>query len=52
MVKLCYMNTDSLIMDIKTKDFYKDVAQNVEERFDNSSYDVDKTLPKGKNKKV
>ena len=31
MVKLCYMDTDSLIMNIKTKDFYKDIAQDVEE---------------------
>ena len=52
MVKLCYMDTDSLIMNIKTKDFYKDIAQDVEERFDTSNYDVDRPLPKGKNKKV
>ena len=52
MVKLCYMDTDSLIMNIKTKDFDKDVAQDVEERFDTSNYDVDRPLSKGKNKKV
>ena len=52
MVKLCYMDTDSLIMNIKTKDCYKDIARDVEERFDNSNYDVDRPLPKGKNKKV
>ena len=52
MVKLCYMDTDSLIMNIKTKDFYKDIAQDVEERFDTSSYHVDRPLPKEKNKKV
>ena len=52
MVKLCYMDTDSLIMNIKTKDFYKDTAQDVEERFDTSNYDVDRPLPKGRNKKV
>ena len=46
------MDTDSLIMNIKTKDFYKDIAQDVEERFDTSNYDVDRPLPKGKNKKV
>ena len=46
MVKLCYMGTDSLIMNIKTKDFYKDIAQDVEERFDTSNYDVDRPLPK------
>ena len=37
MVKLCYMDTDSLIMNIKTKDFYKDIARDVEERFDTSN---------------
>ena len=52
MVKLCYMDTDSLVMNIKTKDFYKDIAQDVEERFGTSNYDVDRPLPKGKNKKV
>ena len=52
MVKLCYMDTDSFIMNIKTKDFYKDIAQNIEERFDTSNYYVDRPLPKGKNKKV
>ena len=36
MVKLCYMDTDSLIMNIKIKYFYKDIAQDVEERFDTS----------------
>ena len=52
MVKLCYMDTDSLIMNIKTKDFYKDIAQDVEERFDTLIYNVDRSLSKGKNKKV
>ena len=52
MVKLCYMDTESLNMNIKTKDFYKDIARNVEERFDTSNYGVDRPLPKGKNKKI
>ena len=51
MVKLCCMDTESLIMNIKKKDFCKDIAQDVE-RFDTSNYDVDRPLPKGKNKKV
>ena len=51
MVELCYMDTDSLIMNIKTKDFYKDIAQDVEERFDTSNYDADRPLPKGKIRK-
>ena len=29
-VKLCYIDTDSFIMHIKTEDFYKDIANNVE----------------------
>ena len=29
-VKLCYMDTDSFIMNIKTNDFYKDIPNDVE----------------------
>ena len=52
--KLCYMDTDSFIIHIKTEDFYKDIANGVEKWFDTSNYDEnDKTmLPIGKNKKV
>ena len=50
--KLCYMDMDSFIMDIKTNDFYKDIANDVEDRFDTSNYEVNRPLPKGKNKKV
>ena len=51
-VKLCYMDTDSFIMNIKTEDFYKDIANDVEKRFDTSNYECDRPLPIGKNKKV
>ena len=51
-VKLCYMDTDSFIMDIKTEDFYKDIANDVEKRFDTSNYEVNRPLATGKNKKV
>ena len=51
-VKLCYMDTISCIMSIKTNDFYKDIANDVENRFDNSNYEVNRPLPTGKNKKV
>ena len=37
-VKLCYMDTDSFIMNIKTEDFYKDVANDVEKKYDTSNY--------------
>ena len=51
-LKLLYMDTDSLVYDIKTKDFYKDIAEDVESRFDTSGYEPDRPLPIGKNKKV
>ena len=51
-VKLCYMDKDSFIMDIKTNDFYEDIANNVENRFDTSNYEVNRPLPIVKNKKV
>ena len=40
-VKLCYTDTDSFIMHIKTEDFYIDIASDVEKRFDTSNYEVD-----------
>ena len=43
---------ECLVMNIKTKDFYKNIAKNVEERFDTSNYGFDRPLPKGKNKKI
>ena len=39
-------------MSIKTEDFYKDVANDVEKRFDTSNYECDRPLPTEKNKKV
>ena len=42
---------DSFIVHIKADDIYKDIAQNVEIRFDPSHYELDGTLPKGKSKK-
>ena len=51
-VKLCYMDTGSFVMNIKTNDFYKDIANDVDKRFDTSNYEVNRPLPTGKNKKV
>ena len=52
--RLCYMDTESFVMHIKTEDFYKDIAGDVERWFDTSNYnEMDKRpLPIGKNKKV
>ena len=51
-VKLCYMDTDSFIMHIKTEDFYKDIADDIEKRLDTSNYEINRLLPTGKNKNV
>ena len=51
-LNFCYMYTDSFIDYIKTDDIYKDIAEDVETRFDTSSYELDRPLPKGKSGKV
>ena len=64
-VRFCYMDTDSFVMHIKTNDFYKEIANDVENRFDTSIYEVNmsettaepsalarRPLPTGKNKKI
>ena len=51
-VKLCYMDTDSFVMNIKTNDFYKDISNDVDKRFDTSNYECNRPLPIGKNKKI
>ena len=53
-LKLFYMDTDSLVYNIKTEDFYAVIADDVETRFDTSGYNKKDTrpLPIGKNKKV
>ena len=51
-VRLCYMDTDSFVVNIKTKDFYKDISQDVNKRFDSSNYTFDRPSPTGINKKV
>ena len=50
--KLSYMDTDSFIINIKTEDFYEDIANDVEKRFDTSNYEVNRPLPKERNKNV
>ena len=51
-LKLCYMDTDSLVYEIKTEDFYADVADDVPARFNTSVYCPNRPLPVGLNKKV
>ena len=53
-IALCYMDTDSFIMKIKTDDFYKDISNDVEKWFDKGNFDANdnRPLPIGKIKKV
>ena len=53
-LQLCYMNTDSLVYDIKTDYFYEDIADDVHARFDMSGYSLSRIHPlsSGVNKKV
>ena len=50
-VKVCYMDTDGFIMNLKTEYFYKDIANDVEKKYDTSNYVCERPLPMGKNKK-
>ena len=43
------MDTDSFIVYAKTNEIYKDIAEDVETRFDTSYFEIDRPLPKGKN---
>ena len=46
------MDTDSFIVYIKADDIYIDITGDVETKFDTWNYELDKPLPKGKNKKL
>ena len=41
---LCYMDTDSVHVYIKTDDIYKDIAKDFETRFDTSNYELDRPV--------
>ena len=51
---LCYIDTNTFIIYIKTEDFFEDISNDVEGWFDTSNYDKNdkRPLPIGKNKKV
>ena len=50
--QLCYMDKDRFIVHVKTKDFYEDLSEDVEKRFDTSNYEAEKPLAVSINKKV
>ena len=53
-IRLCYTDTDSFIMYIKTDDFYKDISADVDKCFDTFNFNKNDNRPLeiGKNKKV
>ena len=48
-----YTDTDSLMYETETEDFYRDISGDVEARLDTSDFDKDHPsgIPAGKNKK-
>ena len=46
--KLCYMDTGSFIVRVKTDVINKDIAEDVETRFDTLNFELNRPLPKGK----
>ena len=52
--RLCYMDTDSFIMHVKTEDFYKDIVPDVDRWFDTSNFNKNDNIPleTGKKRKL
>ena len=52
--KLLFTDTDSLMYEIQTEDFYKDISGDVKDKFDTSDYPENHPsgIPTGENKKV
>ena len=52
--RLCYTDTDSFIIHIKTEDFYKDISNDIDKWFDTSNFNKNDSRPLeiGRNKKV
>ena len=40
--RICYMDTDSFIVLVKTDDIYKDIEGDFETRFDTSNFEIDR----------
>ena len=50
--KLCYMDTDSFLVYIKTDGSYEGILEDVVTNFFTWNYELNRPLPKGKNRKV
>ena len=51
-IRLCYIDKDGFIVHVKTNAIYRDIAEDVEARFDASNYEINRLLSKAKNGKV
>ena len=51
-LQLCYIDTDSVIINTKTSNFFNDKSKDIEERLDTFNYEVERTLTVGSKKKV
>ena len=49
---LCYMDTDSVIIQIRTEDVHEDIADDIEKRLDTPNYEINRQFPTKKNKKL
>ena len=43
--RLCYTDTDSFIIHIKTEDFYKDISNDIDKWFDTSNFNKNENRP-------
>ena len=50
--KLCCMDTDNFTVHVKSDNIYRDIAGDVLTRLGTSNFELERPLPKGKNKKV
>ena len=46
--RVCDLDTDSFFVHVQTDDNYKDIAEDIEARFDTSNFEIDRPLPKEK----
>ena len=46
------MNADNFIVYIKLEDIYENLVKDVDAKFYSSKYELDRPLPKGRNRKV
>ena len=50
--KVSYVDTESFTVSINADEIYKQISKGVETRLDISNYELQRSLPKGKNKKI